>query len=77
MPVTLHSISVVLLLDVPVYSFRDALCLPTRPEQGIYFSQPGDSQAQDFLAVKKNVGLCWGAMAHAQQFPSLGLVTPD
>lgn len=46
MPVIPRSVSVVVLpLGVPVHNFGDALCLPTSPKQGRYFSQAADSQA--------------------------------
>lgn len=46
MPVTSHSVTVALFhLEVPVYNFRDAVCLPTSPEEGIRYNQATVSQA--------------------------------
>lgn len=45
MPVTSHSVTAALFPSaVAVYNFRDALCLPTSPEEGTHYNQAADSQ---------------------------------
>jgi len=68
MPVMSHSVSVVLLLlDVPVSNFRDALCLPTSPKQGIRFSQAADCQAYDSWQTGKTSGaVLRGSGSHSE-----------
>lgn len=70
MTVTLHSVSIVcLLLHISLYNLRDEPCLPVSPKQGLCLRHSWLTSAGIPNKQGESVGLCWGVVACAYQFP--------